>query len=140
MRKNYPLDNGYVRKSHNIQGVETMGQVVRTIPRIYVALEDCQEDYQSTVVEFEGKIAKQFVFILIDPGSTHSYVSPKIVDICAFKKLNHCKSWLVPVATGTNRKVSEIVEECPLDMDGIFNYANLNILPLGSYDILIGMD
>ena len=25
-------------------------------------------------------------------------------------------------------------------MDGLFTYANLNILPLGSYDILIGMD
>ena len=25
-------------------------------------------------------------------------------------------------------------------MDGIFTYENLNILPLGSYDILIGMD
>ena len=25
-------------------------------------------------------------------------------------------------------------------MDGLFTYENLNILPLGSYDILIGMD
>ena len=25
-------------------------------------------------------------------------------------------------------------------MDGLFTYANLNVLPLGSYDILIGMD
>ena len=38
------------------------------------------------------------------------------------------------------RKVSEIVENFPLYMDGLFTYANLNILPLGSYDILIGMD
>ena len=25
-------------------------------------------------------------------------------------------------------------------MDGLVSYANLNVLPLGSYDILIGMD
>ena len=25
-------------------------------------------------------------------------------------------------------------------MDGLVTYANLNVLPLGSYDILIGMD
>ena len=43
-------------------------------------------------------------------------------------------------STGTKRKVSEVIEKCPLDMDGLFTYANLNILPLGSYDILIGMD
>ena len=41
-----------------------MVQVERTIPRIYAALEDHQEDHQSTVVEVEGKIAKQYVSIL----------------------------------------------------------------------------
>ena len=97
-----------------------MGQVVRTIPRIYAALEDHQEDHQSTMVEVEGKIAKQFVSNLNDPRSTHSYITPKIVEICALKKLKHSKSWLVQLATRTKRKVSEIVEKCPLDMDGLF--------------------
>ena len=117
-----------------------MGQVARTIPRIYATLEDFQEDHQSTVVEVEGKTDKQSVSILIDPGSTHSYITPKIVEICAFKKLKHSKSWLVQLATGTKRKISEIVERFPLDMDGLFTYANLNVFPFGSYDILVGMD
>ena len=72
-----------------------MGQVARTIPRIYDALEDCQADHQSTMVEVEGKIVEQYVSILIEPGSTHSYITPRIVEICAFKKLKHSKSWLV---------------------------------------------
>ena len=108
--------------------------------QIYTALEDHQEDHQSTMVEVEGNIAKQSVSILINTGSTHSYIKPEIVEISDFKKLKHIESWLVQLATETKRKVSEIVEKCPLDMDGIFTYANLNILPLGSYDILIGMD
>ena len=33
-----------------------------------------------------------------------------------------------------------MVEKCPLLMDGLVTYADLNVLPLGSYDILIGMD
>ena len=90
--------------------------------------------------EVEGKISKQSVSILIDPESTHSYITPKIVKICAFKKLKHRKSWLVQLATRRKRKVSEVVEKCPLVMDGLSTYVNLNILPLGSYDILIGMD
>ena len=77
---------------------------------------------------------------MIDPGSTHSYITPRIVEIFVFKKLKHNKSWLVQLATGTKRKVSEIVEKCPLEMNGIFTYEDLNVLPLGSYDILIGMD
>ena len=66
-----------------------------TISRIYAALEDCQEDHHSIVVEFEGKIPKQSISILINPRSTHSHLSPKILDICALKKSKHRKSWLV---------------------------------------------
>ena len=117
-----------------------MGQLARPIPRIYAALKDHQTEHQSTVVEFEGKIAKKYVSILIDLGSTHSYITPKIVEICSFKKLKHSESWLVQLATGTKRKFSEVVDKCPLEMDGLVTYADLNVLPLASYDILIGMD
>ena len=68
-----------------------MGQVARTIPRIFVALEGHQADHQSTMVEVEGKIAKQTISILIDPRSTHSYISLNVVEICAFKKTKHNK-------------------------------------------------
>ena len=77
---------------------------------------------------------------MIDPGSTHSYITPRVVEICAYKKLKHSKSWLVQLAIGTKRKVSEVVEKCPLVMDGLVTYAYLNVLPFGSYDVLIDMD
>ena len=54
--------------------------------------------------------------------------------------IKHIKSWLVQLATGTKRKVTEVVEKFPVVMDGLVTYANLNVLPLGSYGILIGMD
>ena len=89
MCRNRPLKNGYVRQAHNIQEAETMGQVARIVPRIYATLEHHQEDHQSTMVEVEGKIAELSISVLIDPGSTHSYITPRIVEICAFKKLKH---------------------------------------------------
>ena len=73
MHKNFPLENGYVSQAHNTQEAKTVGEVARTISRIYAALEDHQEDHQSTVVEVTSKIAKQSVSILIDPRPTHSY-------------------------------------------------------------------
>ena len=90
--------------------------------------------------EVEGKIVEQFVSVLIDLGSTHSYITLRIVDICAFKKLKHNKPWLFQLGTRTKRKVSKVVDKCPLVMDGLVTYADLNVLPLGSYDILIGMN
>jgi hypothetical protein len=47
---------------------------------------------------------------------------------------------LVQLAIGTKRKINEIVKDYPLDMDGFSTIADLNIIPLGSYAVLIGMD
>ena len=47
------------------------------------------------MVEFVGKIVEQSVSILIDPSSTHSYITPRVVYICAFKKVKPRKSRLV---------------------------------------------
>ena len=74
---------------------------------------------------------------MIDPRYTHSYITPRVVGICDFKNLKHNKSWLVHLATRTKRNISEVVEKFPLFMDELVTYAELNVLPLGSYDILI---
>ena len=132
MRRNFPLKDGYVRQAPNIQEAETVGQVARIIPRIYATLKDRRAYHQLAVVEVVGKIVEQSVFVLIDPGSTHSYITPRVVEICAFKKLKHSKSWLVQLSNGTKRKVSDIVEKYPLEMNGLVTYADLNVLPLGS--------
>ena len=52
----------------------------------------------------------------------------------------HEKPSLVKLAIGTKRKVIELVKSYPVDMKGLSTKAELNILPLGSYDYLIGMD
>ena len=44
------------------------------------------------------------------------------------------------MATGAKRKVTELVKSCPVDMNGLSTKAELNVLPLGSYYCLIGMD
>ena len=38
------------------------------------------------MVEVVDKIVEQYVSILIDPGSTHIYITPRVVEICAFKE------------------------------------------------------
>ena len=89
-------------------------------------------------VEVTNKVVEQSVSILIDPSSTHSYITPRVVEIYAFNKVKHSKYWLVQLATGTKRKVSEVVEKCPLVMNGWVTCVDMNVLPLGSY-VLIGM-
>ena len=92
------------------------------------------------MVEVAGKIVDQSISILIDPGSTHSYISPRVVEVCSLRKVKHSKSWLVQLATGTKRKANLAVEKCPLVINGLSTCIDLNVLPLSSYDVLIGMD
>jgi hypothetical protein len=56
------------------------------------------------------------------------------------KKCKHEKYWLVQLAIGTKRRINELVKEFPINMNGITTKADLNIIPLGSYDFFIGMD
>ena len=90
--------------------------------------------------EIEGKILDTSISIHIDPGSCWSYVAPNTIDLCKLGKVKHDKPWLVQLAIGTKHKVSEIVKDCEVNLNGFPTKVNLNILPLGSYDIIIGMD
>ena len=92
------------------------------------------------MVEFEGEIIEQTISILNDLGLTQSYITPGFVEMCPLKKSKHRISWLVQLATGTKKKISEVIIKCPLVMDGLVTYVDMNVLPLKSYDVLIGMD
>ena len=44
------------------------------------------------------------------------------------------------LVTRTKRKVTSLVRNCKLMMNYFLTHVNLNIIPLGSCDLLIGMD
>jgi hypothetical protein len=117
-----------------------VGDMGRNVPRIYAALDNKQAEYQSHMIEVEGMINNQTITILIDSRASHSYIDPKMVESLHFPRNKHGKYWLVQLATGAKRKVNEMVKSCLMDMNGLSTREDLNILPLGSYDCLIGMD
>jgi hypothetical protein len=129
-----------VRTVHNVQQTETVEDMGRNVPRIYAALDNKKIEYQSHMIEVEGMINNQTITILINSGASHSYIDPKMVESLHLPRSKNEKSWLVQLATGAKRKINEMVKSCLMDMNGLNTRAYLNILPLGSYDCLIGMD
>eukprot|EP00253_Pinus_taeda_P005458 PITA_05458 len=77
--KNCPQHKG-VDQISQIHEASIVGDVARSVPRVNTALEDRQAEYQPSMVEFEGKISNLSIAVLIDPGATLSYVSPKVVE------------------------------------------------------------
>ena len=89
----------------------TVGDLARTMHRINLALENRQEDYQTSMVEVEGMINQTPIAILIDPGASLSYISPKLVEKCKppIEKIEN--SWLVQLVTDAKRKVTCSIKE-----------------------------
>jgi hypothetical protein len=113
----------------------SVGDVKETI-----GTETSPTKFQSHMIEVEGMIKNRPFSILIDSGASHSYVDPRLVKSFHLSRRKNEKSWLVQLATGTKRKVIDLVKSCLVDMKGLSTKVELNILPLGSYDCLIGMD
>ena len=92
------------------------------------------------MVEVQGMIQNHYVSILIDPGASLSYISPSIVEKFSLSLKMFEKYWLVELGTETKRKVVNYVENCKLLMSEFETQVKLNVLPLRSYYVLIGMD
>ena len=56
-----------------------VGDLARAMPKINVALENRQANYQNSMVEVEGKLNQIPISILIDPRASLSYISPNLV-------------------------------------------------------------
>ena len=59
---------------------------------------------------------------------------------CELTKVRHAKTWSFQLGTGVKRKVTEFIANCEISIQDQVTRINLNVLPLGSYDMIIGMD
>jgi hypothetical protein len=69
-----------MRIVHNIQEFDTIDGMSISMSRIYAALDNNKAEYQSPMIEVEGKIDNQRIAILIDYGASHSYIYPNLVE------------------------------------------------------------
>jgi hypothetical protein len=125
-----------MKTMHKIQEATIVGDM----GRVYATLDDRQVEYQSNMIEVEGKIMNQPVAILIDSGAIHCYIDPKIVDILHLEKIKLGKTSFVQLATGTKRRIHDMVRSCSISLNDMNTSIDINIIPLGSYDIMIGMN
>ena len=119
MYRYFPHRGEKVRTVHNAQQVVIVEDMGINVPRIYVSLDNKQEEYQPHMIEVEGMINNQTIAILIDSRASHSYIDLKMVEIFHFPRSKHGKSWLVQLATRAKIKVNEMVKSCLMDMNGL---------------------
>jgi hypothetical protein len=138
--RNFPHRHSNSNGVYNIQEDTTVDDVARSMLKIHATLDNRKADHQALVVEMEGMVTNHIISILIDTSSNMTYISPQIVEECKLQQEKHTKPWLVQQVTGTKIKVTKVITTCQIIMNGFPTQATLNILPLGSHDMLIGMD
>jgi hypothetical protein len=84
-RRSFPCLNPITRNSiHNLQEASTVGDIGISLHKRNASLDGEYAYHQSIIVEVEGKIHSHNVLILIDQGSSMSYITRDLVE---FNKL-----------------------------------------------------
>jgi hypothetical protein len=92
------------------------------------------------MLEVEGKIDNQPITILIDSRVRHSCINSNIVERFHLRRSKHEKFLLVQLDTRAKKKINEFVKYFPIYINGLSTKVDMNIIPLGSYDCLIGIN
>lgn len=92
-----------------------------------------------STVRLQGRIKKQPVSILVDSGSTHSFIDAALV-----KKLGLVAEVIPPlvvtVADGTQSLVDTACKDIRYDIQGHSFCSNLRLFSLGASDMVLGVD
>jgi hypothetical protein len=107
----FPHKGERMRVVHNIQDDETIEDMGGSMPSIYAAFQHKKVEYQSPMIEVEGKIDNQPIEFFIDSGASHSYINANIVEIFYLQRSKHNKYWLVQLAIGAKRNINALVKD-----------------------------
>ena len=80
------------------------------------------------------------VAVLFYFGATDSFISPFVVECCGLVAVRQDVSWEVELASGAKVSVSSMVQSCQMQIGDMSTRTDLRITPLGSYDVVLGMD
>lgn len=86
-----------------------------------------------------GMIDDKEVLILVDSGSSHSFVSEAVAATMPHRvQKTSCSS--VKIADGGVLKCDSVIPRCSWQMQGQVFETDLRVLSLGCYDMVVGMD
>ena len=108
--------------------------------RIYATLDSWQAEQQIGPIETPSKIYENPVSILIDTGASECFISLKLLSRFPKRSSFMAKPQTVEYANQSKAKVEQCLFEAQVDFPNFSTELNLYIVPLGSYDIIIGIN
>ena len=106
---------------------------------IHAAIEHQGVNNQFSVLQTPAEYKGKAFHLLIDSGSTHSFISPKCIRTLNLPEVK-AKTLSVELATGKMTRSTTSVGELNFKLNDQPAVANFRVLPLGIYDGILGMD
>ena len=78
--------------------------------------------------------------VLFDSGASHSFISESFAKKCHLETITDNKEWNIRIPTGENRIMTLICERCPIILGHLVLSADLIVLDMRDFDIILGMD
>jgi hypothetical protein len=92
------------------------------------------------VLKTSSTIVDQTFSILIDPGATERFIYGAALKIIKVKEVKQDEFRYMEMDSGAKKKVGGKVTDCSLKLGDFLTKANMYVMILGSYDIMINMD
>ncbi|KAL0293197.1 UNVERIFIED_CONTAM: Transposon Ty3-G Gag-Pol polyprotein [Sesamum angustifolium] len=107
--------------------------------RVYAITKE-QAPTASEVITGSFSICGSSAHVLIDPGSTCSFISHDFVSRvhASIESLGH--DLCVSIPAGRVMLVNTVVRYCPVVVEGVTLYADLVVINLREFDVILGMD
>lgn len=93
----------------------------------------------ATTMVLLGVIQNQEIKILVDSGSSHTFISSQLAASLTGIEPVH-SSLTVQVANGSKLQCVEHIPQASWSLSGYSFWSNLKILPLSGYDMILGLD
>ena len=108
--------------------------------QIYTAVNNHQEEHQSTVVESSSVLNHINDKILFDSGATDSFISPSAIEKSGLVAYEHDDFKQVEMASGEKQVVGPSIDNCIVDLGVCTTKLKVYVTALGAYDLIIGID
>ena len=78
--------------------------------------------------------------VLFDSGASHSFIFESFAKKCHLETITDNKEWNIRIPTGENRITTLICEKSPITLGHLVLLADLIVLDMRDFDIILGMD
>lgn len=107
--------------------------------KIFAAVDSEQAESQPSVITTVGKVKAYSFRVLMDTGSSHNFVSPRMVESLKLKTLKS-RPKPVTLASGAVRKTAGKRVNFEIELPGIKVNMGAEMMNIGKYDLIVGME